>query len=133
MNARDFSPVVLRIGLALVILWFGLNQVISPDNWTGFLPAWLPTLGLSPQTHVLLNGSVEIVVSLLLLAGLFTRIAATVGALHMYAVTLAVGYSAVGVRDFGLCMGLVALALYGADFLTLDARRGKKQEITKST
>ena len=129
MNARDFAPFALRIGMALVVLWFGVSQVIDPSAWTGFLPSWLPSLGMTPQTHIIINGAVEIIVSLALLAGFWTRIAAIIAAVHMYAVTVAVGYSAVGVRDFGLFMGLVAVALYGADYLTFDAWRARKKSV----
>ena len=127
MNAKEFAPIVLRIGLALVLLWFGISQLVMPDNWVGWLPSWLPSFGLEPTTHVFINGGIETLLALSILAGLFTRAAATLAAVHMLAVVIAVvsvsGFDATAVRDVGVFVGIVAVALYGSDVWSLDTKR----------
>lgn len=117
------APTVLRIGVALVFLWFGSQQLMHPGSWLGFIPKSIMDIsGLTAPTLVAFNGSFEIVFGLCLLAGFFTRVSALLLALHMLDITYVVGYGATGVRDFGLSIAAVAVFLYGIDKLCLDRR-----------
>jgi uncharacterized membrane protein YphA (DoxX/SURF4 family) len=112
---------VLRMGIALVFLWFGLEQFFHTDMWIGFLPQWLLDISpVGPTTLVHLNGAVETVFALSLFFGLFTRISALILALHMGHITYIVGYTSIGIRDFGLMIAAFAVFLDGADPITLD-------------
>ncbi len=118
---KSLAPAVLRIGLSLVILWFGSQQLMNTSMWTGLIPNIATSLsGLDASTLVHFNGSFEIVFGLCLLAGFFTRIVSFFLALHMLLITFTVGYTAVGVRDFGLSMAAISSFLYGIDNLSLD-------------
>lgn len=120
-NIKSYSPVVLRIGLALVFLWFGTNQFLDTSAWIGFVPQSVVDMSsLSAQTLVHLNGIFEIVFGAALLLGFFTRFVAFFLALHMLDIMFIVGWDSIGVRDFGLSMATIAIWLNGADFLTLD-------------
>ena len=126
-----FAPAILRIGLALVFLWFGLNQIIKPADWVGYIPDWVANLSpFSVTTLVYLNGAFEIIFGTALFLGFFTRIAALLLFLHIADITLTVGLDAVGVRDFGLTVATLVIFLNGADFFTLD--RFVKEESTSS-
>ena len=118
---RNAAPVVLRIGIALVFLWFGWKQLSDINAWVGLIPAWYVNIsGLTATTLVLINGWFEIILGSLLLLGIFTKVAAGLLALHMLHVTFTVGYNGIGVRDFGLSMGAIAVFLYGIDFWCID-------------
>lgn len=122
-NSRRFAPVVLRIGIALVFLWFGYQQITVPGAWTSLIPDWAMSLsGFSAHALVLANGCFEIVFGLLLLLGVFTRFVAFFLALHMFSIMWTVGYTAIGVRDFGLSMAALSVFLYGADSWCFDRR-----------
>jgi uncharacterized membrane protein YphA (DoxX/SURF4 family) len=124
---QQYSPVILRVGIAVVFLWFGAQQLLHPGAWIGFIPKMLVSVtGLSKELFVAFNGSFEIVFGLCLLLGYYTRTTALLLALHMLDITLVVGYSATGVRDFGLSIAAIAVFMYGADLLTLDARKERK-------
>lgn len=130
----SYSPVVLRIGIALVFLWFGTNQFIDTNAWIGFVPDSIVSLsGLSTATLVHLNGIFEIVFGVALLLGFFTRYAAFLLALHILDITYIVGFDAIGVRDFGLSLATIAIWLHGADFLTLDAYLRKNRYTPTTT
>ncbi len=116
------SPVVLRIGLALVILWFGVSQVMDRETWIGYLPGFVFNLPVSPELFVLVNGISEIILGGLLIAGLFTRIASGLLALHLLGITISLGYNEIAVRDFGLTMGMIAVFLNGKDEWCLDKK-----------
>lgn len=126
-SLKIFSPVILRIGIALVFIWFGANQFTNTSAWIGYVPDYvIKALSMSAAAVVHLNGIFEIVFGALLLFGFYTRLAAFLLALHIIDITFIVGLDSIGVRDFGLASATVAIWLNGADWLTLDRfARGK--------
>lgn len=116
-----YAPAVVRVGVSLVFLWFGVSQLGDPAAWTRLLPNWTSALPLGPEALIQLNGGFEILFGILLLIGLAVRPVALLLALHMFHVVVVVGYGGVGVRDFGLAMATTSVFLYGSDRFTLDA------------
>lgn len=119
---KDSGTGVLRIGLALVFLWFGSNQLLFTKDWLVWLPPTAFHLPISAEALVMLNGSMEVALGLLLLLGLFTRVVALLLALHLLPIILTVGYNDVGVRDFGLMMAMFSVVISGPGRWCLDAR-----------
>ncbi len=66
------------------------------------------------------NGAFEIIFGLCLLLGYFTQVTALFLALHMLDITFTVGYTSIGVRDFGLAVATISVFLYGSDMWCLD-------------
>jgi len=118
---KRLSPTILRIGLALVFLWFGTSQIMKPSDWVGFIPDWVAGAStLSATIIVYLNGTLEIILGAALLLGLFTRIVSLLLFLHLIGIMYTVGFDALGVRDFGLTVAMLCIFLNGHDVLTLD-------------
>lgn len=117
---KNTSSLVLRVGLGLVMLWFGVSQGKNPSAWVNYLPSFTENLPLSQITFIYLNSWFEICLGILLIAGLQTRIVASLLALHMIGIVFSVGYNATGVRDFGLTMALISIALDKSSTLSLD-------------
>jgi uncharacterized membrane protein YphA (DoxX/SURF4 family) len=107
----NFPALVLRIGLSIVIMWFGSQQLLHPEMWVSWVPEWTAMLSLTPERVVFLNGLFEITAGVLLCVGFYVRILASVLALHMAVLVLDIRITAVGVRDFGLASGFLSLAL----------------------
>lgn len=122
---KKISPAILRIAMAAVFLWFGLNQVFDADSWIFFLPEFLRNSVAEPAVFVFLNGLLEIFFGIFLLLGIYIRFCAFVLAINMVGIVLSVGYNSVGVRDFGLAAATFAIAFNGSDFLSLDKYFGK--------
>ena len=121
LASRSYTTLILRIGLGLTILWFGVNQLMSPQDWVGWVPAWTAALGLAPETVVFLNGLFETIFAALLILGLWVRIAASLLFLHMILIIIDIGFNEIGVRDFGLAAALLALAWSGSGRQTSPA------------
>lgn len=119
------APTVLRIGMSLIILWFGIQQIIDVTSWIGYLPEWTATLPVSQSSLVYLNGSFEIIFGVFMLLGFYTRISALLLALHLLDIVYLVGYDATGMRDLGLAIAISAIFLYGPDKCCID-ERGRK-------
>lgn len=101
---------ILRIGVALVLFWFGGSQLLNPAGWTEYLPEWLTGISpISPEVLVLVNGGVEVILGAFILLGMYVRISAFIVALHLFGIGISLGNTPSGIRDIGL--GFMALAL----------------------
>ena len=112
---REHSQVLLRYALALLFLWFGLNQLFDPGAWVVWLPSWVERLPIEPLTFVIVNGSFEMVFGVFLALGLFTRLSALVLSLHLFGIAFSLGYGDIAVRDFSLALATLAVAFHGSD------------------
>ena len=114
-----FAPVVLRLGLAGVFVWFGMSQILDQTAWTSFIPDFVLNItGLSATTFVFLNGIFEIIMSVLLVFGIWVRPVATLLFLHMCGIVASVGLDSIGMRDIAIAAGLLSVALYGNDIIS---------------
>lgn len=123
---QDLPKVVLRISLALVFLYFGFQQVLSPDNWTSYIPEFLTSVIITANNLVVLNGIVELTLGTFLLIGLYTNLSSLILGLHLLGITLSIGLNAVGVRDFGLTIATFVIFLNGPDKYCLDNKFKQK-------
>lgn len=111
MNQTQIAQFILRNGLAAMFLWFGFSQLFDGVNWVGWVPDWIVSIvHLPPAMIVLLNGSFEVVAGILLALGIWVRPIAFLLAAHLAIITLEIGLSAIGVRDFGLTVATLSLA-----------------------
>lgn len=110
MTRNEWGILTLRLGLAAMFLWFGFSQLLDGLNWVGWVPEWaVNTLNVPPAMIVLANGAFEVVAGIMLALNLLTRWVALALALHLAVITLEIGLSQIGVRDFGLTMATFAL------------------------
>ncbi|MCE9585051.1 DoxX family protein [Candidatus Nomurabacteria bacterium] len=124
---KSLAPVVLRIGMALVFFYFGYMQLTGPEKWISFLPNFTQSLPFSQITFVLLNGWFEIIGGVMILIGVYTRIVALLLAIHLFGIAMSIGFGPLGVRDFGLSVATLGLALYGAGKFSVDNLENKTQ------
>lgn len=121
---QKYAPLVLRISISLVLLWFGINQVFGWYNLAGYVPPWAAQISpFSVSTILVLNGSLEIILGIALLVGFFTRIAAIIAALHIAFIGIALGYNDIMIRDISLAIAAFAIFLAGPDKWCWDKRK----------
>ena len=125
---KKYSTLILRLGLGIVVLWFSINQFMNPDSWTRLVPEYISFL--NPATAIYINATIELIIGILLILGLFTRIAALIFSLHLIPIIVSLGYGPTAVRDFGLSLASLSLALSGSNYLSLDSKI-KKSFFTK--
>jgi len=112
---EEYGKIILRIGISLVFLWFGLNQIFDSESWTSYVPQFMDKFGIPPEIVILLNGILETAFGLLLLFGIFTRVASLILAIHLFFITLTLGYNEIAVRDLGLTFATLAVFFNGTD------------------
>lgn len=122
-NERGISvgSLLLRFGLVIVFLWFGFSQLSNPSEWTVFLPSWVKMVPISENHFVMLNGLFEVVSATLLLLGAYVRITALLLGLHLVGIAFSIGITSTGVRDFGLSIATLSLALLGSRQFSIDS------------
>ncbi|MCX6716106.1 MAG: DoxX family protein [Candidatus Taylorbacteria bacterium] len=129
---KSYAPVLVRVALSLVFLWFGYNQLAHPDMWIKIVPAWAGGIFGSAAIVVTINGWFEIVAGLLLIAGIQVRIVSLLLGLHLISIASGFGLSAIGIRDWGLCLATFSIFLNGPDIWSLDSTlKNKVEEIPK--
>ncbi|MBP9668821.1 MAG: DoxX family membrane protein [Candidatus Pacebacteria bacterium] len=127
IDAVGLGLLIIRVGLSGVLLWFGSQQLLSPQDWVGYIPSEVLTLTpVGAQTWVLLNGSAEIALGTLIFLGVFVHFAALVMGLHLALIAYSLGYTAVGVRDWGLAFALLGLALTGGGMLSAQQKTSRQ-------
>ena len=116
-----YAPFAVRLGLSLVLLWFGIDELRHPGVWASLVPSWLTSLlHVSDLTFMRFNGVFELLLALLLLIGWFTRIVAAIVVLHFAGIIYAVGYGDIAIRDLGLLLAALSLVLSGAGWGSVD-------------
>lgn len=102
---------VLRVGIAITFLWIGILIFKNPEAWgTGFIQPWAAGLLPVPIREAMLGTAVlDVVIGVLLLADVFTWVAALVGSAHLIVVLTVSGINAITIRDVGLLAGTLAL------------------------
>jgi uncharacterized membrane protein YphA (DoxX/SURF4 family) len=120
--STQWGTFVLRVGLAVLFLWFGFSQFLDQAAWISWVPEWAMNMtGLEAEMIVLLNGGFEIAFGVLLALGLYMRPAAALLGLHLVVLVFEIGPNSVGLRDFAIMMASFALALMPPDPYSLDA------------
>ena len=142
-KGREYAPIIVRIAMALVFLWFGLNQLLDPSSFFGYIPQEIyphsqniahehslqgvHDLPLTPHIIVMGNGAFETILGLLLLLGLFTRVSSLLLSIHLAVIAFSLGYNDLFIRDLGLALVTFAVFLRGPDQWCLDKRLKKRK------
>lgn len=111
------SNLLLRLGLAFVFLWFGIDKFIHPDYWiNAWVPLWfqgiLGRLGIGNLNFIYANGIFEVVIGLGLVFNIFVKFLAFLIILFLLFVILSFGLNEVIVRDVGLIGAALALLFW---------------------
>lgn len=116
MKTSSYAPLILRVGLVFVFIWFGVTQLLDQTMWVSLIPAPVIALtGLSAKTLVMINGGFEVIMAILLALGIRVRLVAALLFLHMFAIIGDLGLNAIAVRDIGLMVALLSMAFAGSD------------------
>lgn len=125
-NNNDIAPLVLRLILGVIFIGHGWGKLFGEGNPAGFA-GWLGSMGLEPSYLLAVAaGLAETLGGALLIAGLFTRAAASslvvvmlvaIGFVHLDA-----GMFGKGGYEFQLLLlaGVVSLLIQGAGKYSVD-------------
>ena len=116
-QSLKYSNVILRISLAIVFFWFGIDKFFHPDYW---INAWVPqsvslfaaNLKIRPADIIYMSGVFEILVGTSLVTNIFIPFFSSLAVLFLVSVMFFNGFSEVLVRDIGLMGALLSLIFW---------------------
>jgi uncharacterized membrane protein YphA (DoxX/SURF4 family) len=120
MEKNKIAYLMLRIGLSIVFLYFGISQLINPESFIGWLPKEVSLLPIPPRAFVVLNGGFEVFFGTMLLIGIFRKLSALLLGTHLFFITLSIGFTEIGIRDLGLSLAALSLVFFQEDYLELE-------------
>lgn len=111
------SNLFLRLGLAAVFLWFGIDKFFHPTYWlTTWIPGWLidfaKNFEVSGSNLVFLFGVFEVLVGVSALTGVFLRIFSFLSIVFLISIIIFFGINEVTVRDFAMIGGFLSLIFW---------------------
>ena len=112
-----YSNLFLRLGLAAVFIWFGVDKFLNPEYW---LNSWVPQsalliaskVGISGIDIVYASGVFELLIGASVLSNIFIKIFSVLALIFLVVVLFTFGISEVLIRDIGLMGGLLALLFW---------------------
>lgn len=113
-QSLQYSNLFLRLGLATVFIWFGVDKFLNPQYW---LSAWIPQsvlsvaskVGISELDVVYASGVFELLVGASILSNIFIKIFSVLALIFLTVILSIFGISEVLVRNIGLMGGFLAL------------------------
>ena len=114
MQRPTIAHILLLIGLVIVFAVFGIEKLVTPIDWIGWMPTWMDgLLGIRVQVWLTVIGVAELLIALLLVLPWrkIRRVGATLASLHLLGIVLSVGWNDIGVRDIGLLFASLALMM----------------------
>ena len=124
---KEYAPILVRYGVSIVFLLFGIDQILNPQNWFSWTPRLAETLYSNVDTFWFVNGIFDLAVGVLLILGLFTRVISVLAIFHLVGVIFSLGYNDISIRDFGLLLAAISILLHGADKLCLHRKIFRKK------
>lgn len=111
------SHLVLRISLAIVFVWMGLDKFFHPDYWLnshipGALVHLLGLVHISPDATAYGLGAIEFLVGLSLAINIFVDFFALLALLLVICITLFYGFNEAAIRNLSLIGGLLSLMFW---------------------
>ena len=95
---------LLNIGLAFVLLYAGINILLHPLDWIGYVPTWVTNFKVTREFMLQSHGIFEIILGLWLLSNWKVKWAGLIAALDIASIVLFTGTAQLLVtfRDVGL-------------------------------
>lgn len=113
-QSLKYSNLVLRLSLAIVFFWFGIDKFFHPDYW---INAWVPqsvslfmaNFNIRPIDIIYVSGVFEVLVGTSLVANIFIAPFSMLAILFMVSIMIFNGFSEVLIRDVGLIGAFLSL------------------------
>ncbi len=110
---EDLGIYILRLGLAIVFLYFGISQILDQSRWIYLVPDRFFNFYINEilkSKLVFVNGIFDVIIALSLLSGIFLKIFSILGFFHLVSITIfSLGFEPSGIRDLGLAFAMLSL------------------------
>ena len=112
-NKESLGIYILRFGLSIVFLYFGISQILDQSKWIYLVSDKFFNFYINEVLKsrlVFVNGIFDVIIALSLLSGIFLKIFSILGFIHLISITIfSLGFTPSGIRDLGLAFAVLAL------------------------
>lgn len=110
-------PLVMRVFLGFVLLWFGISEILDPKYWSGYVPGVIEKIyPLNLDMLVQIHGLVLFLLSLALFFRFYIRFSGFIVFLVLLSIIFGLiasaGFNEIVVRDIGILGLALAIWLY---------------------
>lgn len=114
MTDVEWASLIIRVGVGVTMVGFGLHQIVKPMDWSMYIPAWLSKIDPIPKGLTLqMHGVGNFLLGLLFMAGFWPQVfdwLALAWWLTILPLALYVKWS-IGLRDLTIIAALAALII----------------------
>jgi uncharacterized membrane protein YphA (DoxX/SURF4 family) len=115
-SKENLGIYILRFGLAIVFLYFGISQILDQSRWIYLIPDRFFMFYIHEVLKsklVFVNGIFDTIIALSLISGFFINIFSLLGFVHLLSITVfSLGFEPSGIRDLGLAFAILSLFFY---------------------
>ena len=112
-SKENLGIYILRFGLAIVFLYFGISQILDQSRWIYLIPDRFFMFYIHEVLKsklVFVNGIFDTIIALSLILGFFINIFSLLGFVHLLSITVfSLGFEPSGIRDLGLAFAMLSL------------------------
>jgi len=112
LNQKQIGIYNLRLGLAIVFIYFGISQLLNQSGWVYMLPDKIFGLSLSDSIKpnlIIANGIFDLMIAGSLITGVFLKVFSLLGFLHLLSIAFfTLGFGPSGMRDIGLAFAMLS-------------------------
>ncbi len=101
---------VLRLGLAGVFIYAGIDILVYPELWIGFVPQWISSF-LPAGDFLVGHAIIELILGFGFLVGFRLPIVSIIAFFDMLGILVFYGVDEITFRDFGLALAALSLFL----------------------
>jgi hypothetical protein len=112
VNAVDAADLAIRIPVAVVMISFGIHQMVRPDKWQQYIPDRLRKLQPIPENiSMMLHGLANIVLGIFFAGSIWGSLSTWMVLLWWLSILPFAFYAKwdIGMRDFAIICAVVAL------------------------
>jgi uncharacterized membrane protein YphA (DoxX/SURF4 family) len=113
LNKENSGIYILRFGLAIVFLYFGISQLLDQSRWIYLIPDRFLNFYIGEilkSKLVFVNGIFDTIIALSLISGILIKIFSLLGFIHLLSITIfSLGFEPSGIRDLGLAFAMLSL------------------------
>lgn len=114
---KDFSLLVLRLGISLIFLYFGILALKDPagqgEIWLNQSMKDIITTLVSVKVFMTLLGLAQITVAVLTILGVYIRYTSLAAAALLLGIIINLGFNDIALRDFAILTAYLFLSVNG--------------------
>lgn len=114
---KDLSLLVLRIGLSIIFLYFGILALKDPSGqaaiWLNPKMAAIVTSVVSVKVFMMIMGVAQVAIALGCIFGVLGRVASGAAVLLLAGIIVNLGFNDIALRDLAILTGHLFLAING--------------------